>query len=260
MSNGKLALQLYTLRDHLRTSEDIEVTLKRVKEIGYNAVECAGLAVSDETAARMMSDVGLEVMGVHTGFEQIRDEPDAIIARQRLWGSSHVIVPVMPAEYHGSAESIARFARELSEAAKPMAQAGLCVSYHNHSFEFGKYDGKVALDILAGESDPELVCFEVDTYWVQHGGGEPAAWIRKLAGRVKLVHLKDMAIATEGEGVVGKQLYAEVGEGNLNWPAILDACREVGAEWYVVEQDTCQRDPFESVAISLKNAGAVGLS
>jgi sugar phosphate isomerase/epimerase len=93
----------------------------------------------------------------------------------------------------------------------------------------------------------------LDTYWVQHGGGDPAAWILKLKGRMPVIHLKDMVIADK------QQTMAEVGEGNLNWPAILSACQEAGVEWYAVEQDICRRNPFESLAISYRNLKAMGL-
>ena len=98
---------------------------------------------------------------------------------------------------------------------------------------------------------------ELDTYWVQHGGADPAAWIRRLKGRMPVVHLKDMTVSAEGWNV--KQLMAEVGEGNLNWPAILDACHAAGVRWYAVEQDICPRDPFESLKISYENLRKMGL-
>jgi sugar phosphate isomerase/epimerase len=95
---------------------------------------------------------------------------------------------------------------------------------------------------------------EIDTYWITHGGGDPVQWINRVAGRLPCVHLKDMAISTKRE-----QFMAEVGEGNLNWPAILDACRKSGVKWYIVEQDVCYRDPFESLEISLKNLKQMGV-
>jgi sugar phosphate isomerase/epimerase len=134
-----------------------------------------------------------------------------------------------------------------------MKERGLTFGYHNHSFELEKFDGRTGLEILYSESDPAAFTAEIDTYWIQHGGGDPAWWIRGVAGRSPLVHLKDMTMRGS------QQLMAEVGEGNLNWPAILEACRAAGVLWYIVEQDTCQRDPFESLGISLRNLQAMGL-
>jgi len=137
--------------------------------------------------------------------------------------------------------------------ARKLKTYGLSFSYHNHSWELQKYGDRTVLDILYGESDPDVFNAEIDTYWIQHGGGDPAAWIRAVKGRIPLLHLKDMAVGPDGP------MMAEVGEGNLNWAAILAAAQEAGVEWYLVEQDVCQRDPFDSLKISFDNLRAMGL-
>ncbi|MBW7460304.1 sugar phosphate isomerase/epimerase, partial [Paenibacillus sepulcri] len=118
--------------------------------------------------------------------------------------------------------------------------------YHNHKFEFEKFEGKPGLEWLLDASDAAHVGFELDTYWVQAGGADPVKWVRKVEGRMKVVHLKDMAIVDD------TQVFAEIGEGNMDWPAVIEACRETGVEWYVVEQDKCPGDPFESLAVSYR--------
>jgi len=258
MSETTIGLQLYTLRDFLNTPKEIETTLKKVKSIGYDAVEAYSLSIPDVELAQMFSYAGLKVAGVHTGFDEIRDDPGGVVDRQKLWGSSHVVIPVTPEEYRNG-EGFRRFAKDLSDAAEPLVAEGLSLSYHNHSYELERFDDRVALDILIEDSDADRVFFEVDTYWIQHGGGDPSMWIRKVAGRIRIAHFKDLAIAGDDQGMVGGQVFAEVGEGNLNWPEILTACREARVEWYVVEQDLCRRDPFESIAISLRNMKAMGL-
>jgi sugar phosphate isomerase/epimerase len=147
------------------------------------------------------------------------------------------------------------FATEYSQLAKPLSAAGISIGYHNHSHELARYDGQVALQTLIDTFAPEI-WMEIDTYWVQHGGGDPAEWINKVHGRIPCVHFKDMAITPQRE-----QRMAEVGEGNLNWPAILAACRAAGTQWYIVEQDaTYGKDPFDCLATSLRNLKAMGLS
>jgi len=116
-----------------------------------------------------------------------------------------------------------------------------------------KHGDRTILDILYEDSDPGYFKAELDTYWIQHGGGSPVAWINKLSDRSPIIHFKDMMI------VDGKQIFAEVGEGNLDWPGIIEACENAGTEWYIVEQDTCQRDPFESLEISFNNLKAMGV-
>lgn len=247
-----IAAQLYTLREHLKTPEAIAATLQRVREIGYQAVQLSALGpIQTDRLKEILDANGLTVCATHIGWDRLRHDIQSVIDEHRTLGCRHVAIGSMPREYRNQ-EGYRRFAREASEVAETLAGSGLTFSYHNHDFELERYESKTGLEILIDESVSSLA-FEIDTYWVQHGGGDPAAWIRRVSGRIPLVHLKDMTVKR------GEVRMAEVGEGNLNWPAILEACREAGVEWYIIEQDICQRDPFESLAISLKNAQAMGL-
>ena len=253
MAASQLAAQLYTVRDFTNTPAEIATTMKKVKQLGYDAVQCSALgAINPHELKSIVDGEGLTICATHTDYDRMRDEPQAVIDEHNLWGCKHAAIGGLPQEYR-SAEGYARFAKEASEVAKRLAEGGLTFSYHNHSFELERFNGRTGLEILYEDSDPKYFNSELDTYWIQHGGGDPAAWIRQLKGRAHIVHLKDMAM--DGR----TQLFAEVGEGNLNWPAILDACKEAGVEWYIVEQDTCQRDPFESLGISLRNLKEMGI-
>ena len=249
----KIAVQLYTVRDFTKTPADIATTLKKIKQLGYGVVQLSALGpIKPEELKKILDGEGLIVCVTHTPYERIRDEMDKVIYEHHLWGCKYIAIGSMPGEYR-NAQGFSRFAREASEVARKLKVNGLTFGYHNHSFELEKFDGRTGLDILYEESDPE-VTFEIDTYWIQHGGGDPANWLRKLKGRVPLVHLKDMGISQ------GKQVMAEVGEGHLNWSEILSACKDAGVIWYIVEQDICQRDPFESLSISLRNLKDMGLA
>ena len=253
MAASQLAAQLYTVRDFTNTPADIATTMKKVKQLGYDAVQCSALgAIDAHELKRIVDGEGLTICATHTDYERMRDEPQAVIDEHNLWGCKHAAIGGLPQE-HRNAEGYARFAKDASEVAKRLAEGGLTFSYHNHSFELEKFNGRTGLEILYQDSDPKYFNSELDTYWIQHGGADSAAWIRQLKGRAYIIHLKDMAM--DGR----TQLFAEVGEGNLNWSAILDACKEADVEWYIVEQDTCQRDPFESLGISLRNLKEMGL-
>ncbi|HHV55167.1 MAG TPA: sugar phosphate isomerase/epimerase [Firmicutes bacterium] len=255
----QIAAQLYTIRDFLKTPVEIERSFQRVREIGYRAVQLSGLGpIEPERLAEIARNNGLEICATHVDYYALRDKTDEMVREHKLWGCRYVGIGGLPGEYR-TAEGYVRFAREASEVARRLADEGLVFIYHNHAFELermpatGEGRGRTGLDILYSESDPRYFYAEIDTYWVQYGGGDPAAWIRRLSGRIPVVHLKDMTVRGH------TQLMAEVGEGNLNWPAILAACREAGVVWYAVEQDVCQRDPFESLAISLENLHRMGL-
>jgi len=246
----RLAAQLYTLRDFARTPCEIASALGRVREMGYGAVEIGGLGeIGPDALKGLLDREGLEACAAHVPFERLLSETEAVAEELLLWGCRYAVIPILPDAYGGSAEGYARFAREASELGGRLAERGLSLCYHNHSFEFERFGGRTGMGILAQEGDPEVLSFEVDTYWVQHGGANPAGFIRNLRGRAPLVHLKDVAMRG------WEQVMTEVGEGNIGWDEVLAACREAGTLWCVVEQDHCERDPFESLAISLKNLG-----
>lgn len=247
MNSNTIAAQLYTLRDFLKTPADIEVTLKKVKDLGYNAIQVSGVGpVEPEFLKELTRSLDLKICVTHTSFARLKNDIKAVIAEHKLWDCEFVGVGAMPGEYPRSKEGYLQFAREASVIAKELADNGLKLVYHNHDFEFQKYDGICALDILINETDPKIFGFEIDTYWVQAGGGSPVQWLKKVAGRIDVVHFKDMAINE------GKQAMAAIGEGNLDWPSIIEVCREIGVQWYAVEQDVCPRDPFDCLASSLK--------
>ena len=254
MAKSRLAAQLYTVREFTKTPADIAVTMKKVRAIGYESVQLSALGpIEPAKLKKILDGEGLSVSATHISFQRMRDETQAVIDEHRLLGCEYPAIGGMPGEYR-SAEGFHRFAKDAEQVGRKLAAGGLHFGYHNHSFELEKFDGKTGLEIIYSESDPKYVMAEIDTYWIQHGGGDPSAWIRRLAGRIPLLHLKDMAV------VEGQPCMAEVGEGNLNWPAILEASRSSGVEWYLVEQDVCPRDPFESLAISFRNLREMGVA
>ena len=142
---------------------------------------------------------------------------------------------------------VREFARQLNTAGKQLYEAGKILTYHNHHIEFRKVDGRLILDVLFNETDPRYLQGEIDTHWVQYGGGDPVAWCAKLKGRLPLLHMKDFAITPDN-----KIAFAEIGQGNLDWPRIVAAAEASGCEWFIVEQDVCPGDPFDSLRQSFE--------
>ncbi len=201
----------------------------------------------------MCDDAGVAICATHVSYESMRDDLEGVVAMHRLYDCTYAGIGGAPREERESADTWSAFAAEASEVAKAMAGHGLVFVYHNHSRELEKFGDRTALEILLEDGAPEYFMFEPDTYWLQHGGASSVAWLRLMGSRAPVVHFKDMAMRGR------EQLFAEIGEGNLDWPGILEACEEIGAEYYIVEQDTCQRDPFESLAISFENLKAMGV-
>jgi sugar phosphate isomerase/epimerase len=256
MKRNVLGAQLYTVRAFTQTVEGVAETLKKVADIGYAAVQISGFGpVDPKQVAKLIADNGLTVAITHMGWDRFLNELDELIAVHKLWGCVHAAVGSLPGEYR-SLDGLKRFLDELTPIAERLAQEGMDFSYHNHNHELARYGDGTWLEMLYEQAPPGMLKAEIDTYWIQAGGGDPAAWVRKCAGREPVLHLKDMAVTPERE-----QRMAEVGEGNMNWPAILQAAEESGVEWCMVEQDECYgRDPFESLAISYRNLRAMGLS
>jgi sugar phosphate isomerase/epimerase len=258
MPNPVLAAQLYTVRQFVQTPDDFAQSLKKIRDIGYKAVQISGIGpIPHEEVKHIVDDNGLLICNTHISFDLLVGNIAEVIDQHRLWNCKHVAIGSMPGDYRNSEEGFHLFAKEATNIGRQLAHAGLTFSYHNHSFEFIRFGKRTGLDIVFEESDPRYLKAELDTYWIQHGGSDPAAWVRRMSGRMPVVHLKDMTMMAEGSGV--QQIMAEIGEGNLNWPEILTACKEANVEWYAVEQDYCQRDPFESLQISYENLKRMGL-
>ena len=247
-----IAVELYTLRGFLREEDGVAAALRQVRQMGYAGVELAGLGPIEPARLRgLLDEHELVACSAHVRWERLRDETEAAIEDCRTWGCDHVAVPILPAEYRDAA-GYARFGVEASEVAARLRAAGIRLSYHNHSFELERFGRESGLEILYRSGDRSLLGAQLDTYWIQHGGGSPAGWIRRLGGRMPTIHVKDMAVSG------GDPVMVEIGEGNLDWTDVLAACREAGVRWLIVEQDECRRDPFESLAISRRNLAALG--
>jgi sugar phosphate isomerase/epimerase len=246
-----ILVELYTLRDHLRDADAIAAGLERVRAIGYEGVELAGLGpIEPAHLARLLRDNELTAGSAHVGWDRLRDQTEAVVEDCRTWGCKHVAVPILPTQYRNS-DGYTRFGAEAGELAERLRAEGLRLSYHNHGFELERFGPETGLALLLGAGGPGLGA-QLDTYWIQHGGGSPVGWIEKLSGRVPSVHLKDMAV------VDGEPAMAEIGEGNLDFVELLRTCQEAGTELLIVEQDFCRRDPFESLAISRSNLAKLG--
>ena len=244
MKIKQVAAQLYTLRDHLKTPVEIAQSLKKVRKIGYEAVQISGLGPIDPVELRKLLDgEGLTCCATHEG--NILTEPEKVVAVLDKLGCQYTAYPYPDGVKLDTFQAVKEFAAKLDKAGKILADAGKVLTYHNHHIEFQRLDGRLILDIIYGETHPRHLQAEIDTYWVQYGGGNPAAWCEKLRNRLPLLHMKDYGINREN-----KVVFAEIGSGNLDWKPIVNAAEKSGCLWFIVEQDTCPGDPFDSLKIS----------
>ena len=242
MKIQQAAAQLYTLRDSMTTPDDMARTLKAVRAIGYEAVQVSGVGpIAPKALRKLMDDNGLTCCSTHEDAAEILNNTEAIIEKLRTLGSPTTAIPWLGKE-HRSGEGFKRFIAATNAACAKMKAAGIDLMYHNHAFEFEKVNGRLLLDVIYSETDLKA---EIDTYWVQVGGGNPVDWCKRMAPRMPVVHLKDLAYFDEGGAAT-----AEIGQGNLDFKAIVRACDKGGVKWFAVEQDNCRRPPLESLKMS----------
>ncbi len=250
MSHLPIAAQMYTVRQ--AAAEDFVGALRRVAGLAYAGVELAG--TFDLTAAELaqiLKELDLVCISAHVPLADLRHNLDRQIETYLALGAAYLVCPWLPPEQRGDAAGYRALAEELNRIGERCRAGGLQLCYHHHDFELVQFNGSYALDILLENSDPAHVQLEADTYWLQFGGVDPVAYLRRWPGRVPLIHLKDMT-ATQ------PPTFAEVGSGVLDWPGIFEAAEVGGAKWYIVEQDSCPGDPFESLRISLENLRQMG--
>lgn len=253
MPKSQIGAQMYTLRDFLKTPADMAKTCNRVKKMGYDAIQVSAFGpIEVKELAKILDGEGLACAATHVGLDMMKDTQRCVEYHAALKCKYTAIGGFWKNE--ATAADFVAFAREFSDTAKTLAPHGVRIGYHNHDHELIHYGGRPALDILVAETD-KSVWFEIDTYWITQGGGDPSAWIDKVAGRIPAVHFKDMMLGPDKAHVM-----TEVGAGNLNWPRIIDSCRKAKVEWFLVERDSGLLDPFDSLKISLDNLRSLGLN
>ncbi len=229
----KFGLQLYTVREFMRDPHILNYTFGRLKEIGYDEAQTAGYAVDIPTYAKLAKDNGITIVGTHHGnLDDMMADPDKTMREHEILGTTNIGIGGMPNWARENGDTVRDFCEKANKFAEIVNKEGFKFTYHHHSFEFKKVDGDLTMmDILVDKLDPVKTSFVLDTYWIQHGGGDVRAWIEKLAGRIDILHLKDMAVGKDGPFITS------VGAGNINFKGAIETAEKTGVKYYVVEQD-----------------------
>ena len=252
MKQFKVGLQLYSVRDAME--KDMDATLKAVKEMGYDYVEFAGyFGKTAEEVKALLDKYELKAISVHQATDLFEKEGKAAVDYLNTIGVEYSAIPWYDKNelYNNWDETVKKFA----EVSKLLKAGGIQLMYHNHDFEFVKIDGEYVLDKLYRTLDAETLMPEIDTCWVHYAGVNPAEYVRKYAGRIKVLHLKDFVCKKLGGGPVyalidedGNEIknaskedngfkFTPVGSGIQDWNEILTAADEAGVEYVIVEQD-----------------------
>ena len=244
----ELGLQLYTIRDFMKTEEDIRESFQKMRKYGYTQAQTAGCAIPYADFGRIAREEGIEIIGTHENFNRMINQFELSLEQHQLLGTTNMGIG---SYRYNTLDDVKRFIEQANMVAEKAAQNGMKFTYHHHSYEFFRWPtGKTTMDMLVEGFDPHNISFVLDTYWVQHGGGDIRDWIERLNGRIDILHLKDMKRINPQEHINAHQ-YAEIGNGNMNWDLILDTAKKTGIEYYVVEQDGGYAvDCFQSIKIS----------
>jgi len=243
-----IAIQVYSVRDD--AAADLRGTLEQIKKMGYDGVEFAGLYHNDPaTIKAMCAEIGLTPISAHVPYLDMVADPHGVLSQYAELGVKFVAVPYLNTEYRPGTDKFPEVVKNVEMLGKVAKELGIQLLYHNHDFEFAKLDGKYALDVLYDTVPADLLQTELDVCWVNVGGEVPADYIRKYAGRTPVVHLKDfygeksedmyelIGIQSAAPKRPGNFEFRPVGSGLNDFPAILAAAEEAGAQWVVVEQD-----------------------
>lgn len=272
---AKIGVQAMMLKQQVADRGAYEVW-KQLSDIGFSVVEVSQIPLTPETRdqiARAGDEFGMSVAAISAGMgekggggnDSLRESFDKIVSDCQALGTNRVRIGMLPMPCLASKDALVEFARDTNEMAKKMADHGIILSYHNHHIEFAKVDGQHLLDLIRDQA-PDLK-FELDVHWIQRGGMDPVTVLKKYAGLVDLVHLKDYRIAippkeafdalAAGDHKTYQEhwskivQFAEVGQGNLDFAGVVDAGIDGGAEYLLIEQDDQYgRDIFDCLADS----------
>ena len=233
---GRIGLQLYTVRDAL--AKAFEGTLARVAAIGYRQVEFAGyFNRSPQQVRAALKAVGLDAPSAHIPMADVRAHWPETLDAAHVIGHRYLVCPWIDEGDRKTLDGLKSVADEFNTAGEAAHAAGIQFAYHNHEWEFAPLEGQRPYDVLLERCDPKLVQFEMDLYWITHGGGDPLAYFKRDPGRFPRIHAKDMD---------RQRQMVPVGRGGIDWVTIFRRQREAGIHYVFVEHDN-PTDPFESI-------------
>lgn len=252
MKKPVMGIQLYTLRDHIKTTEDFDKTLKRLKNMGVNDVQISGIGDVPPCEQKAVLDkYGMKVCITHKSFDLMLDSLNTLMADHKTIECDAIGIGSAPQESRGNKGNVMKFIEKATEIGSKMKEKGFTFNYHNHDFEFFRLSDhkNCMMDFLLEKTDPETFKFIPDVGWMHYAGQNPAEVLRKMAGRVKVIHFKDYIFDENGN-----RHFVPLGQGVVN----LEECYKVACEleipyiMYEHDNDWPENDPFLGCEISWK--------
>jgi sugar phosphate isomerase/epimerase len=249
-----IGLQLSTLVKQKVDEAELKASLQQIVAIGFQEVEPwhAAYSIPADRLRKDIVDSGLKVTSGHFEYTDLTADLSGQLAYAKALGLKWVVCPMLPKSQWTSADGFHTAARQFNEWAKRVNDMGMRFAFHNHDYEFRKFDGTTGYDILLQETDPNLVFYEMDCYWITQAGYDPLQMLNRLGRRVRMLHIKDRkpGFPSSNDMNDSSAHFTEVGTGGINWPALLAAAEKLQIEHYFIEQDHIEGPPLESLRIS----------
>ena len=235
MTKPVMGIQLYTLRDFIQNAEDFDKTLERLEKMGVTDVQISGIGdIPAEVQAEILKKHNMKVCITHKGFERMLTDLDAMIDEHKTIECDAMGIGSAPGESRGNRTRVREFIKQADEVGVKLKEKGMTFNYHNHSFEFNKLDDMNCsmMDLLLEETDPDLFNFIPDVAWIHYADKNPVDVLKKMKGRVKVLHFKDYIIDENRE-----RHFVSLGKGIVNLKECYEIACELGIPYIMYEQD-----------------------
>jgi len=234
-----LGIQAYTFRNSFPIS--VEKTLDTIRQMGFTELEGGSPNIPADRFRKLCDERGISIPSTGASYEQLVEHPDSVADRAKILGATYVMCAWIP---HNDGvltiENTMKAVADFDNAGKYLKEHGLTLCYHPHGYEFQPYAGGTLLDYIFKHTDSSFLSFEMDIFWIQFGGGDPAELLKKYGSRWKLVHLKDMRRGTKRDltGQTATDNDVPLGSGELDIPTILKEAKKVGIRHYFIEDES----------------------
>lgn len=241
------AIQMFTVREFIQTPEGLYDSLKKVREMGCRDVQFSrvGQGIDPDYITSVLKELDMHVFVTHSPMNRIFNDLPALIREHHAWGCDSIGLGNLDNSYLDDGyEGYTRFIRDIKPVTDELKKEGMTFAYHSHCFEFIRYQGELMYDRLIRETDPETFHFIQDSFWMRYGGINHKHFMKKVAGRMEVLHVKDFTTRT---GYFGECecMTGTLGEGNIDYKPLLKTCEDIGVKYLAIEQDRCLRDPFD---------------
>ena len=234
----EFGLNLYSIRNLIKEEDMFIDTAHKLREMGYDFLQFSGAPFDADLIARVSRESGLETVLTHVPMDRFINEPELLVREHAKFGCTRIGIGGMGGKIMSDDKAFVETVKKLEQAAKIMAENGATFFYHNHHYEFRKIGDVTLLEYML-ENAPH-VNFTLDTYWVQYGGVSVIDTVKKFAGRIECVHLKDYMVnfKTGDDGKLSvAPIYAPVGDGNIDFKSVIPEMQKAGTKYFIVEQD-----------------------